>query len=188
MIDAATEENVLRGVAEPRQRFARLSRDPTRAIKQLASRVRFLIQYYSEDGQSLRIGQIKHALHAERYKITFDDALSLLESGKQIVVLRVQGRRGRPAIVVTLKQNRNMRLPCPYTYHRPKKRKWKKSQWFIENRYLMDRGKHSGFAQILPWQESAYWLEKEKARDEEISLDEAEPEVEAEAEADYNPD
>ena len=160
---------------EPREKFVRLSADRERAVKQIASRIRFLIRYYSDDGESLPIGKIKHMLHAERYKTKFDDALALLESGKQIVIHRVQGHRGRPAIVVTLKGNRNMRLPDPYTFHRPKKRKWKQSQWFVEHRHLFDQGKHSGFSKILPWQESAYWLEKEQAWDETMMKVEAEP-------------
>ena len=53
--------------AQSRPKFARLSRDPQRAIKQMAARIKFLIEFFSEDGTSLRMQEIKRGLHAYRY-------------------------------------------------------------------------------------------------------------------------
>jgi len=163
---------------ESRPKFARLSRDPQRAIKQMAARIKFLIQFCSDDGESLRVRQIKRALHADRYA-EFDGALSLLEKRKQIIIRRVPSR-SRPVFIVILKRSRRIRLPDPYTFHRRKKRKKrnKPTEWFLSRRQSMDRGFHGPFAQINPCQESAYWLEKEKALEEQVREDQVEVEPE----------
>jgi hypothetical protein len=182
MIETETEKTVATDVgkvADRRSRFARLSADPKRSLMQLAARIKFLLQFYSDDGQSLRIRQIKRGLHADRYAAKFDDAIALLEQRKQIVIRRVSSR-SRPVFVVILKQNCKTRLPDPFTSSRKKKRKQKRppSDWFMARRHLMDAGIHIGLAEIKPWQESAYWLEQEKAREEQILRDQSTTEPE----------
>ena len=163
MIDTESDEvqDALAEPPEPRPKFARLSRDPQRAVKQMAARIKFLIEFFSEDGKSLRMQEIKRGLHAYRY-LEFDAAIQLLERRRQIVIRRVQSR-GR-VLRVTLKQNARAKLPDPFIYHRQKRRKRKKppTQWFLERRHLMDAGQHQGFAAKEPWHESAYWIEKER--------------------------
>jgi hypothetical protein len=182
MIETETETTVATDggkFAERRYRFARLSRDPEHAVKQMAARIVFLIQFYSEDGESLRVRQIKRGLHSSRY-LEFNDALRLLEKRKLIVIRRVPSR-SRPVLVVTLKQNRSVRLPDPYTFHRKKKRKSKKrppSDWFLEHRQFFDIGIHTGFAVVQPWSESAFWLEQERMQEETMREDQVKIETE----------
>ena len=129
----------------------------------MAARIKFLIEFYSDDGRSLRMQEIKRGLHAYRY-LEFDAAIKLLEKRRQIVVRRVLSH-GRVFRVV-LKQNSRARLPDPFVFHRVKKRKRRKppTQWFLERRHLMDSGQHSGFGKLEPWHASAYWYEKELER------------------------
>jgi hypothetical protein len=146
---------------EPRPKFSRLSRDPQRAVKQMAARIKFLIEFTSEDGKSMRMQEIKRGLHGYRY-MEFDDAIKLLERRRQIVIRQVQNR-GR-VLRVVLKQNARAKLPDPFLYHRKKRRKRTKppTTWFLERRHLMDAGQHGGFTTTEPWHESAYWIEQQK--------------------------
>ena len=143
---------------EPRPSFARLSRDPDRAVKQIAARITFLIQFFSEDGKSMRMQEIKRGLHAYRY-LEFEDAMKLLERRRLIIIRRVPGRGH--VYRVTLKESHSA-LPDPFVFYRKKRKKKKKppTTWFLERRNLMDAGKHDGFATTEPWRESAYWIEK----------------------------
>ena len=76
---------------EPRPKFARLSRDRALAVKQMAARIKFLIEFFSEGGKSMRVQEIKRGLHAYRY-LEFDNAIKLLEKRRQLVIHRVPGR------------------------------------------------------------------------------------------------
>jgi hypothetical protein len=151
-------------VAEPRPKFARLSCSRPLAVKQMAARIKFLIEFFSEDGNSMRMQEVRRGLHACRY-LEFDDAIKLLEQRRRLVIHRVSGR-GHVSRVV-LKQNARAKLPDPFVFHRKKRRKRKRppSQWFLERRPLMDAGQHEGFSQIEAWSESAFWIEKEKMQD-----------------------
>jgi hypothetical protein len=125
-------------------------------------RIKFLIEFFSEDGRSMRMQEVKRGLHAYRY-LEFEGALTLLIKSRRAVIRRVRCR-GRVFRVV-LKQNSGAgRLPDPFIYHRKKRKKKRKTPaaWFLENRKLMDAGQHSGFAKREPWHESAYWCEKEQ--------------------------
>ena len=135
----------------------------------MAARIRFLIEFLSEDGTSMRMQEIKRGLHAYRY-MEFNDAIKLLEKRRQIVVRLVQPQ-GRVFRVI-LRPDRRTRLPDPFIFHRNKRSKRKRppTDWFLERRHLMDEGRHSGFAKREPWHESAYWYEKER---EEIDQTEA---------------
>jgi hypothetical protein len=147
---------------EPRPKFARLSRDQTLAVRQMAARIKFLIEFFSEDGRSMRMQEVRRGLHAYRY-VEFDDAIKLLQQGRQLVIHRMLGRGHVFRLV--LKQNARAKLPDPFVCHRKKRKKRKRppSQWFLERRHLMDAGQHEGFAQIEAWSESAYWIEKERS-------------------------
>jgi hypothetical protein len=147
--------------SQPRPKFARLSRDPERAVRQMAARIKFMIEFFSEDGESMRVQELKRGLHAYRYS-EFDDAIQFLEKRRQIVVRRVQSQ-GRVFRAI-LRRDRRTRLPDPFVFHRKKRSKRKRppTEWFLERRQLMDAGQHSGFAEIQPWRESAYWYEKEQ--------------------------
>lgn len=147
---------------EPRPKFARLSRDPDRAVTQMAARIKFLIEFFSEDGKSMRMQEIKRGLHSYRY-LEFDAAIELLQR-RRLAVIRVQGRRN--GFRVVLKKNPQAKLPDPFIFHRKKRKKNRRppTQWFLEHRHLMDAGQHEGFAKTEPWHESAYWIEKEIER------------------------
>jgi hypothetical protein len=151
-------------LAKPRPKFARLSRDRALAVKQMAARIKFLIVFFSNDGKSMRMQEIKRGLHAYRY-VEFDDAINLLEQRRQISIRRVKCRSH--VYRVTLKQTRT-KLPDPFIFHRKKRKKRKKppTTWFLERRHLMDAGQHENFGTIQPWSESAYWIEQEKTQTE----------------------
>ena len=153
--------------AASRPKFARLSRDPQRAIKQMAARIKFLIEFFSEDGESMRMQEIKRGLHAYRY-LEFDDAMKFLEKRRQLVIRRARGSVFR----VILRRDHRTRLPDPFVFHRKKRSKRNRppTEWFLERRHLMDSGQHSGFAEREPWHESAFWYEKEQ---EEMNQDQS---------------
>lgn len=168
MIEIKTETTA-GSVAEPpgltpeaRPKFSRLSCDPKRAVRQVAARIKFLIEFFSEDGRSMSLQEVKRGLHSYRY-LEFDDAIRLLEKRRQLVLRRVPCR-GRVLRVVLKKNCGAGRLPDPFIYHRKKRKKKRKTPtaWFLENRKLMDAGQHSGFAKREPWHEGAYWYEKEQ--------------------------
>src|ERR1700690_4416527 len=127
-------------IVAARPKFARLSRNRTLAVKQMAARIRFLIEFFSEDGKSMRMQEIKRGLHAYRY-LEFDEAIKLLEQRRQISIRRVKCRSH--VYRVTLKQTRT-KLPDPFIFHRKKRKKRKKPPtiWFLERRHLMDAGQH----------------------------------------------
>ena len=131
---------------EPRPKFARLSPDPGRATKQMAARIKFLIEFFSEDGKSMRMQEIKRGLHAYRY-LEFDDAIKLLEKRRQIVVRRAPGRGH--VFRVTLREDSHASLPDPFVFHRKKRKRRKKppTAWFLERGHLMDAGQHEASPQ-----------------------------------------
>jgi hypothetical protein len=43
----------------------------------MAARIKFLIEFFSEDGKSMRLKEVKRGLHAHRY-VEFDNAIKLL--------------------------------------------------------------------------------------------------------------
>ena len=159
--DAAASDvkNFAEPSAESRPQFARLSRDPQRAVKQMAARIKFLIEFFSEDGTSLRMQEIKPQMHAYRY-LEFDEAIKFLEKRKQIVIRLVQPQ-GRVFRVI-LRPDRRTRLPDPFVFRRKKryKRKRPPTDWFLERRHLMDKGQHSGFANGNPGMKAPIGMKK----------------------------
>jgi hypothetical protein len=130
----------------------------------MAARIKFLIEFFSEDGKSVRIQEVKRGLNAYRY-LEFDDAIRLLEKRRQSAIHRVPGRGHVFRLV--LKQNARARLPDPYCFpSQGKKRKKAPTAWFLERRQFIDAGQHEGFATIQPWSESAYWIDQENALDQ----------------------
>lgn len=96
------------GNVAARPKFARLSRDRPLAVKQMAARIEFLIEFFSEDGRSMRMQEVKRGLHAYLF-LEFDDAIKLLEQRRPFVIHRVPGRGH--VFRVVLKQNARARLP-----------------------------------------------------------------------------
>jgi hypothetical protein len=155
-------------VAEPpRPKFVRLSRNPKMAVRQMAGRIKFQIEFCSEDGRSKRVRTLRRQLHSCRYP-EWDDAIELLVKRKYAVIHGSGRNVAGEGRVITLRTKAS-RLPDPYFVVKKKKRKRKRlpTAWFLERRHLMDQGIHSGFATIEPWHESAFWIEKEKMEEKE---------------------
>jgi hypothetical protein len=98
---------------EPRPKFARLSPNRPLAVKQMAARIKFLIEFFSEDTKSMRLQEVKRGLHAYRYW-EFDDAIKLLEQRRLLVIHRVPGRGH--VFRVVLMQNARAKLPDPFVF------------------------------------------------------------------------
>ena len=116
--------------------FPHLSKDRREAGQQMAARIKDFIDQ-SANG-SVRLADVKRALHGYRHPEAWEEGLRLLRLHRNATV--VDG-------IISPTWSGSDVLPDPYKPSGGTKRRKHRvqSKWFLRNRPLMDQGQHSGF-------------------------------------------
>jgi hypothetical protein len=117
--------------------FPHLSTDRSQAVREMAARVKEVIE---RDGTgSMSLSAVKRALHGYRYPGVWEDGLRLLGQHRQAAItggsISLHGLEGNA-------------LPDPYgppPKEKKPKRKRRRSEWFERNLEKMEQGQHANF-------------------------------------------
>jgi hypothetical protein len=116
--------------------FPHLSRDRREAGRQMAARIRDLIEQNTRG--RVRLADVKRSLHGNRHREAWEEGLRLLKLHRIATI--------EDGVISPTWSGSDV-LPDPYRLPEKATRRKQRvqSEWFLRNRRLMDEGQHSGF-------------------------------------------